>query len=173
LSDGSWANPIRIPVARAAERLDHAFHDACRAGVGVGASTLRDLGVAIVRGRASSTKVRAGGGAYFHTDRFPTQVGGAVALLEGGVGHENEILATVGDILLARVDRRLEEKVAFVVRGSAPISDCVFRLRCDRSVAERVLRGLTGPAGRAQLQARARGVGARSLTMDSVLDIIV
>lgn len=173
LSNGSWADPITIPAARAAERLDHAFHDACRASAVPGASTLRDLGVAVVRGRASSTKVRAGGGAYFHTDRFPTQAGGAVALLESGVGHEDEILAMAGDILLARVDRRLEEKIAYVVRGSAPISDCVFRLRCDKTVAERVLRGLTGPAGRAQLQARARGVGARSLTMDSVLDITV
>lgn len=171
--DGSWEVPVAIPADRAAERLDHAFHDACRMAAMPGAATLRDLGVSVARGRACSTKVRSGDGAFFHTSSFPSPAGSAVSLPDIGDDFTDEILATVGDILLARVDRRLEYKVAHVVHGNAPISDCVFRLRCDPSVAARVLSGLAGSAGLAQLRARARGVGARSLTMDSVLDITV
>lgn len=172
-ADGSWEAPIRIPSSDAAERLDYAFHDARRLRGGPGAVTLRDLGVKVVRGRASSTRVRAAAGAIFHTNSFPEKRGGAVSFPEVIVGYDNEIFATAGDILLARVHRRLEEKIAHVTAGMAPISDCVFRLRCDPFVAPRVLRGISDPFGTAQLQARARGVGARALTMADVLDITV
>lgn len=169
LPDGTWAEPITIPVADAAERLDHAFHAARCAVAPPGTATLRELGVTVVRGRASSTKVRAAAG-FFHTNSFPIKAGGKVSLSSHFADHEGEVLATAGDILLARVHRRLEDKIAYVIQGTAPISDCVFRLRCEASVAGRVLRGISGPEGRAQLQARARGVGARSLTIADVLD---
>lgn len=80
-------------------------------------------------------------------------------------------IAEPGDILVARVDRALHEKVCFVASGRAAITDCVYRVRVLPEWRPRVLAALTSPAGRQALSALARGVGPRMLNREDLLDL--
>lgn len=151
-------------------RLDSIFHSANT--LGNERETLKDLGVTVARGRSNSRDVAQSNGEIFHTSNFPMLPGGKI-LLEGSAARCNGIIAEAGDILLARVDRRLENKVAVVEAGCSEISDCVLRLRMPRDVRGRVLAGLTSGDGQRQIVATSRGTGARHISHKAVLSIRV
>jgi type I restriction enzyme M protein len=76
----------------------------------------------------------------------------------------NQVLAWPGDILLARVGRNLEHKVAILRDGPVAISDCVYRLRVEDSVRRRVWTFLISAKGREALSVAASGSAARHLS---------
>ncbi|WP_141249437.1 N-6 DNA methylase [Sphingobium sp. D43FB] len=136
-------------------------------------NTLADLGVQVVRGATNATKARAERRALFHTDGFAAAAEHGVLELNGHEPCPNEVEAVPGDILMARVHRNIEAKVALVARGTLPISDCVYRLRCPKSVTESVWRWLRSSDGRTRLSAAVRGVSARHLPKSELLNMIV
>lgn len=135
--------------------------------------TLADLGVQIVRGATSATKARAERRALFHTDGFADAAEDGILELSGRDPYPNAVEATPGDILLARVDRNIENKVALVAHGTLPISDCVYRLRCPKPLADRVWRWLRSDDGRVSLSTAVRGVSARHLPKGALLNLSV
>lgn len=171
---GAWSSPIEIAPDAGVGRLDFTFHsDADRAArpeqsIGV-------LGGTISRGRATSVDVSTSNGAIFHTCNFPDKPGDSVLLPRDDQVFETvpDWWAQTGDILIARVDRRLEDKIAYVARGAGPISDCVLRLRVRRELVDRVLAGLISPDGRRQLTRYAHGTGARHVAASSILSLEV
>jgi type I restriction enzyme M protein len=80
-------------------------------------------------------------------------------------------LALPGDILLARVGRRLEDGLALVLHGPCVISDCVFALRATDDHRERLYRFFESELGRCALATSAHGVAARFLSKTNLLDI--
>ena len=80
-------------------------------------------------------------------------------------------LAIPGDILLARVGRGLQDRLALVMHGPCVISDCVFALRATDGYRERLYRFFDSDLGRSALASSAHGVAARFLSRANLLDI--
>lgn len=170
-ADGSWQAPVHVTGKQAALRLDHSYHCTPPGWARSGRTSLQDLGVQIQRGDLSSSEIRRAGEPTFHTVNFPRS-GNAVSL--GGAAPSAEgVWAWPGDLLIARIDRNLERKIAEVTAGYARLSDCVFRLRCPVGMTRRVLDGLISHGGQEQLTAYARGTGPRHISMRSLLDVRV
>lgn len=170
---GSWLEPVEIGVGEATRRMDHGYHSVVAPRAQPGRQTLRELGVVVKRGNLSSAQLAGSVTPTFHTSDFPSATGSSLSLPAGAGPQVNGVWATSGDVLLARVDRRLERKVALVAGGTARLSDCVFRLRCPPDVALRVARGLASSFGQSQLLSAARGTGPRHIGVASLLDITV
>jgi type I restriction enzyme M protein len=170
---GTVSEDIHISRLAGARRLDFDFHKT--ATKSKDRISLRELGVEVRRGRASSVEVAQSIGAIFHTSDFPAKRGSQVSLSKGTEAREGtrSVHAFPGDILVARVDRRLEDKIALVADGRSEISDCVLRLRCPPEYRTRILNGLASDHGREQLQALSRGTGARHIAAAELLNLMV
>jgi type I restriction enzyme M protein len=169
---GVWSEPIEIAPESGIERLDFSFH-CCPTDRARPERSIAALGGEVSRGRASSVEVAASGGAIFHTCDFPDRPGGQVVLHSSASGSANvpRWWARRGDILVARVDRSLEDKIAFVLEGAGPISDCVLRLRVPAALRISTLNFLVSPEGRRQLMRHAHGTGARHISASSLLQM--
>lgn len=171
-SDGKIKANCEIDSQRAANRMDFSFHALGK--LGSDKVSLQSLGATVTRGKSNSRAVSLSKGGIFHTSNFPTEKGDAVVLSGREEPQASERhWARQGDILMARVDRRLEHKVAIVSSGSSEISDCVFRLRVPPADQARVLAGLISDEGTQQLLASSRGTGAKHISMSSVLNLRV
>jgi type I restriction enzyme M protein len=76
-----------------------------------------------------------------------------------------------GDILIARVDRKLHEKVAIVVGGEAALTDCVYRVKLPKESQQLAFRALRSSEGASRLLAISKGVSARLLGKADLLDM--
>ncbi|HEX4693558.1 N-6 DNA methylase [Sphingomonas sp.] len=170
---GKAQTRIEIRASDGVHRLDCLFH--AKGAPGLERKTLADLGVVVIRGRSDSRKVASANGGIFHTGDFPSCPGGRISL--GARANTPStpvgVVAEAGDILIARVDRRLEHKVALVEDGAAEISDCVLRLRAPSPDRERVLAGLVSEEGRRQIVATSRGTGPKHISYKAILSIQV
>ncbi|MFK0209225.1 N-6 DNA methylase [Agrobacterium sp. NPDC090283] len=155
-----------VSVDQAAIRLDWAHYSDVPGG---GHIKLGDLGAEIARGTISSVGIRGARHAVFHTSDFPAQR--TTIELPGDAGDvpQGLVSAAAGDILLARVDRRLETKVCLVSSGAAALSDCVFRIRVGEQDRDAVFMFLKSEAGREALVRTSRGVGARMISKTALL----
>lgn len=166
-ADGKWSTPLFVSTGLGAERLDYEYHT--DRVLYEGMKSLHELGVEVTRGKACSRQVAASGGTIFHTCNFPKVTGDSVTLAGlGSTPFSDSKYASRGDILLARVDRRLEDKIAIVDQGAAEISDCIIRLRCSEEIRHRLLSGLINENGRLQLKRLSRGTGARHISLASI-----
>lgn len=172
-SIGEEQTTVQIEPNMGVERLDWVFH--LENSDTDDRPSLAELGVTVTRGKSNSRQVASSTIPIFHTCDFPTSPGTTISI--GGSGGSdvqcNGVVAEKGDILLARVDRRLERKVALVVDGIGEISDCVLRLRAPADVRDRVFAGLISKDGARQISAVSRGTGARHISQKSVLGIRV
>lgn len=173
-ASGREVGSMMISAASGVERLDWFYH--CAADKTDLRPSLAELGVTVTRGRSNSRKVASSKVPIFHTCDFPSSPGEAVSfgsLARKVSAKPSGIVAEKGDILVARVDRRLERKVALVAAGVGEISDCVLRLRAPEETRERVLAGLVSEDGARQIVAVSRGTGARHISHKSILGIRV
>lgn len=169
---GEWAEPVIIDPEIATVRLDYAYHDKDAQISWPGCTSLRELGVEIRRGNLSSLEASASAEPTFHSSDFSSTAGGKVRLPRAGKALA-EVSAVAGDILLARVDRNLERKIAIVASGSARLTDCVLRIRCKPELAGRIRKGLLSPEGQSQLTSKTRGTGARHISVASLMQVVV
>lgn len=172
-SNGSVSLPLSISVAAAEHRLDYAFHAAKVQPIHGRRTTLRELGAEVKRGTLSSNQC---GREFstFHTSDFPDHEERFGVCLRGPEPARSSIpQASPGDVLVARVGRNLEGKVCRVASGYAYVSDCVFRIRVPVQHSVRVYDALVSHRGRSYLRAVSRGVGARYLTVESILDFSI
>jgi len=174
LDNNAWMQSIEISIDSASLRMDHGFHFQNRLLKKNDRKSLRDLGVEVRRGTLSSNELAQSPHPTFHTCNFPPNLGAGVDLQGPELTQEETgVWAEKGDILLARVDRNLERKIAFVAKGQAKLSDCVLRIRCPRQLQQKVLNGLISKDGQGQISARVRGTGARHISVSALLDILV
>lgn len=164
---------VQIDGTMGVERLDCVFH--LESGDTDDRPSLAELGVTVARGKSNSRQVASSTIPIFHTCDFPITPGTSISIGGSGGGYVqcDGVVAEKGDILLARVDRRLERKVALVGDGKGEISDCVLRLRAPADVRDRVFAGLISKDGARQISAVSRGTGARHISHKSVLGIRV
>lgn len=168
-ADGELSDKLFVDLQAAKRRLDYEFHNA---GLGQrGGTTLESLAASVRRGSINATAARRSGTSVFHTSDFCTATGGRLVLPEPVGASSTAIVAGPGDILLARVDRSLHSKVAYVEKGGMALSDCVYRIRCQPDDAEMVFRAMHSAQGARLLAAASRGIGARLLSKSELLGI--
>ena len=167
--DGTVSDAICIRAEEAETRLDWAFHSAAQS-TGGSVFTLRSLSAEIRRGSLSSVERREAAFPVFHTGDFPA-LGEPVEFpaCDGDLGQC--VVAETGDILMARVDRDLHNKITFVANGHQAITDCIFRIRLPQEQRLKVFKAMTSETGRRRLQAATKGVGARLLGKGDLLDL--
>lgn len=168
--DGSVAKTVNVELTAAEARLDYTYHALAQSNPS-GATTLRQLGADIRRGSLSSVERKSLDAFVFHTGDFPARA--KPVRLESALPDTNKrlVVAEKGDILMARVDRELHDKVTFVSSGQAAITDCVYRVRLPEQHRQLAFEALSSDYGRARIQAVTKGVGARLLGKGDLLDI--
>lgn len=181
---GELSEPIEVPQDLAAKRLDFTFHS--RPSVETRRGTQRTIAVGtavtdVVRGTVCSSAIAAFPAAVFHLGDFAEPAGeGAVRIVPkrfalseraARIAAQAARLALPGDILLARVGRGLENRLALVVHGACVISDCVFALRTTSEHREKLYRFFESDAGRRALATSAHGVAARFLSKTNLSEI--
>jgi len=182
--DGHLSEPIEVAQDLAAKRLDYTFHARPSVQGRIGTHQPIAVGAAvtdIVRGTICSSAIAAFPAPVFHLGDFaepaPDQAVRIVpkrfALGEcaARIAAQNARLALPGDILIARVGRGLENRLALVVHGSSVISDCIFALRTTGEHRERLYRFFESDAGRHALATSAHGVAARFVSKTNLVEI--
>lgn len=172
ISDSGLAAPLRISVAEAEHRMDYSWYEPRLGGRGL-PFTLRSIGAQIIRGNLSSAEAKSCPDPVFHTTDYRQSAQFAYSLSHGfsGPDRPGRRVAEPGDILLARVDRELHRKVCLVSEGRAVLTDCIFAIRVPAIWRHTVLRALLSPRGQAGLIRASRGVGARMLGKEDLLDL--
>jgi type I restriction enzyme M protein len=85
--------------------------------------------------------------------------------------NEKVVIAEPGDILMARVDRSLHQKIAIVTKGRAAITDCVYRVRVPVEHQKRVFTALRSTHGEQAILSATKGVSARLLGKGTLLGL--
>ena len=166
------SEPIFIDAVQAEKRMDYDYH--AEVGVtGAHIETLRQLGAHVIRGSLSTAEARNADFPVFHTTDYGKAVQGRVTLspVLSNMPQRRLVVAEAGDILMARVDRSLHQKVAIVTSGQAALTDCVYRVRLPEAVQEAVFAALRSAEGMVKLQAVSKGVSARLLGKADLLDL--
>lgn len=182
--DGHLSEAIEVPQDLAAKRLDYTFH--ARPSVQRRRGTLQPIAVGaavtdIVRGTICSSAIATFPAPVFHLGDFAEPAGErAVRIVpkrfalgdqSARVAARDARLAQPGDILLARVGRGLENRLALVVHGPCVISDCIFALRTTDLHRERLYRFFESDVGRRSLATSAHGVAARFVSKTNLFEI--
>ena len=182
--DGHLSEAIKVPQDLAAKRLDYTFHARPIVKMRRGAHQPIAVGAAvtdIVRGTICSSAIAAFPAPVFHLGDFaePATEQGvrivperfALGERSARIGTRDAHLALPGDILLARVGRGLENRLALVVHGPCVISDCIFAVRATDEHRERLYRFFESEAGRSARATSAHGVAARFLSKTNLFEI--
>ncbi|MGE4337825.1 MAG: class I SAM-dependent DNA methyltransferase [Pigmentiphaga sp.] len=182
--DGRLSVAIEVPQDLAVKRLDYTFHARPSFQTRRGTHQPITVGAAVtnvVRGTICSSAIAAFPAPVFHLGDFEESAGGRAvrvvpkrfALGERSARRTScdARLALPGDILLARVGRKLESRLALVVHGPCVISDCIFALRTTDEYRERLYRFFESEDGRLALATSAHGVAARFLSKTNLFEI--
>lgn len=182
--DGQLSAAIAVQQDAAFKRLDYSFYSTVgedNASSDGSSLYLRDVLKDIVRGTVSSSEIAAFPVPVFHLGDFSERLSdGSFRVVPKrfsiGSRKAKEVsqfarLAIPGDILIARVGRKLEENLALVVHGPCAISDCIFALRAGDEHRELLYRFFESAKGRGALSSSAHGVAARFLSKENLRDI--
>lgn len=172
---GKLSEAIVVPPERAHERLDYSFHIAGtqirrRPTICVG-----DLVEHVGRGSYSSRSRKDATVVVFHTSDLPlgeTTVPKRFCL-RPGARTGGSVTAIAGDLLVARVGRGLSKQVCTVPEGKVVPSDCFLRIRPRTGMSQKLLQLLTSTCGQAALERIAHGVGARFITVQAFLRLML
>jgi type I restriction enzyme M protein len=174
--DGNLTAPLFISSENAIERLDYGYHLQKRQAMSTHGKSLGHLSPKITRGSLSSSELKNAPFPVFHTTSFPVDADeqGFAAPPELRLPtslHDNPnlIVASPGDLIVARVDRNLSRKVCLLTAGHVALSDCVFRVRIAPQYVAPLYKAMRAQSGQIWLAAAARGVGAKYLTTSSLL----
>ena len=170
-ADQSLSSPIVIGRESAEDRIDYNFHS-LRSNRTCKYTTLRELGADVFRGSISTVQRKIANYPVFHTSDYKNLADGNIELPKLSIeDHIDKVVAEAGDILMARVDRNLHEKIGIVKSGAAVLTDCIYRIRLPEHARERAYRSLCSDTGRANLKALTKGVGARIIGKADLLDM--
>jgi type I restriction enzyme M protein len=170
--DAGLSDPIFISRDDAENRLDYEYH-VTKISDGENVTTLRQLGAEIKRGSISTVEARQASFPIFHTSDYSNTEAGCIHLSSpmSSLPEKRLVIAESGDILMARVDRKLHKKVGIVVNGKAALTDCVYRVRLPVHAREKAFKALSSIKGEERIQAISKGVGARLLGKTDLLDL--
>lgn len=160
---------VTVSAEAAENRMDFNFHSLVSER-SEKHTNLRALGAEVFRGSISTVQRKTATFPVFHTSEYRDILDGKIMLPQSGrLSDLGKIVAEPGDILLARVDRNLHEKIGIVVSGAAVITDCVYRIRLPEQSRQIAFDALCSDSGRRNLRALTKGVGARIIGKANLL----
>lgn len=127
--------------------------------------TLATMGVSVRRGKCSQAELQRDRVPYFHTTSFAAYARKVVDLGRPRTATD-QVVASVGDILLPRVGSRCLDYEALVRSGRRAITDCVLRIRAPEDIRRPLWRFLISDKGRAWRKNLIRGSCARFLAQE-------
>lgn len=182
--DGNVSDSVEVPQDLAAKRLDYSYH--ARQRIQSSSNSLKAISVGevvaeVIRGTICSSAIAQFPVRVFHLTDFSQPSDEQIVRIvpkhftlgkrAAKIAMNNARLAQPGDILLARVGRKLENRLALVVHGPCVISDCIFALRTSDEYRERLYQFFDSEMGRNALAASARGVAARFISKSDLSEI--
>ena len=172
---GLLSNEISLLAEKASTRLDYSYlvstHEVNELNEKV---RLREVTQMLKRGTYTSATLRACLYPVFHTTDFEAgnfKVPNRFLFSDQSKIISCGVVASPGDILIARVGRNLEEKICIVDGGSVLVSDCILVLRLDAAVRDAVFKYLVSGLGRSAIRAISHGVSAKFITTEALLDL--
>lgn len=166
--DGTIIDELEISSDEAVNRLDFDYYKAMATlGLPTSLDTLASVGTSIVRGSRSHNEFQKLGLDAFHTTTFK-EFSGELSLNQI---HSNYKIAQSGDILIPRVGSRCLNNQARVVKGKGLFTDCVYRLRTESHVRDRVWKTISSSFGAEWRLANASGNCAKHLTISTILEM--
>ena len=170
---GQVIDSIRVNTDEAAYRMDYLYHKTMRK-IGLDSDgtmpTLASLGAEIKRGSRSKGSFLEQNVPHFHTADFPLNTD---LVRFSSEFRENYTLAEKGDVLVPRVGTRILNRQALVEDGYSPITDCVYRLRVNEFLAQKVLDTLKSEIGVMWRAMNAKGSCAKFITNGDMLSMPV
>ena len=165
---GDLETKLSVPRDELVYRMDHSYHMWKKNQKSSnGLVSLEELGVEIRRGRQTRRCLQDLGINYFHTSSFPGTLNPKVRLTNDSI--QSGINAEPGDILIARVGKRIIGRVTMVESGSQVITDCVYRLRCPRKYREVIWKSFISKEGQNWFKAHAHGVCSQVISKKDLL----
>ena len=172
--NGNLSPQLQITTDNAVKRLDYSYIAKTQKSVTFGMKKISEVAIEVFRGKYTSVDRKFAGFPVFHTKDFsvdkayvPSQYNLPPDAIKSVIG----IVALPGDILIARVGRNLSKKVCMVGNGKVAISDCILLLRVLPEYRQAVFCYLKSESGRLALEARTHGVGAKFITVGSLLEL--
>ena len=175
--NGELSSPKLVPPDRAVARLDYSYHSTARSARKRKPCILVDMLIAaIIRGSHSSRARASLPFPVLHTSDVSESDTVAPSKFKLPKQYWNRncgVVASPGDLLVARVGRNFSSKVCKVVHGPTVVSDCFLVLRPRPDEYERVFSFLRSNRGRCALESASHGVGAKFITQTAINQILL
>jgi tRNA1(Val) A37 N6-methylase TrmN6 len=171
---GKLLHPKTITADQATHRMDWTYYNFQSQFEKklIPSFSLRELEAHIFRGQLSGSDALRLGIKLFHSSSMSDDPK-EISIKNYDVMPGNQHIIKPGDILIARVGSRCIGRVAFVKSGTAIVSDSVFVIRLDKKYQGYVWGLLKSTKTREQVLAIARGVCAKYITKDQILDLLL
>ena len=172
--DGNLAAAECIRGQEVTRRWDYGYWkwERRRASGAAPTATLEELGGVLYRGQVSSAEARRSRLPYFHTTDFARLRRDSVSFYNPfeAIRHvPRELRAGAGDILIPRIGTRCLGHQALVSRGTAAITDCVYRIHLPPEHRQATLLSLASDRGLDWRRKSAKGTCAKFLTRTDML----
>lgn len=171
---GNYIDNLNVPLNSLTERMDFFYHkENLLSNNNLDKIlTLREIGAEIKRGQLTHSQLKDISNNYIHTTTLIDKTD--ISLIDDISKEYLNFLSTKSnDILLARVGRGCIGKVSFVNKGSQLISDCVYRVRVPEKYLKIVWTSFCSIEGQLWLKSRSKGVCARTLSKEDLLNFPV
>jgi len=173
-SNEQISRPIHINHAHGSQRLDYSFYKQKSDLKAVKDSITLSSIATVMRGKQSSSDIKRIELSTVHTtDIFsPTcklKLKGNDHLIS--LEKQGYLIARPGDILLARVGRNLNQKIALVTSGYAIVSDCLFIIRSQVQKQQSIFEYLASESGQSSIERLTYGVAARQISKKQLCNL--
>ena len=179
-TDGSLSKRIQVSIDKAIHRIDYSYIESQQSQQGISKIRLSEIYEVLTRGQLNSVQVRGSSINIFHSTDFPKisselcpNVPDRFIIKKSQGAILKTTIAQAGDILICRVGRNLEKKICYVPKGYVALSDCVYKLRISSKFRVNVLKFLCSADGQKKLSALTHGVGAKFLSKEHILSLMV
>lgn len=164
--DGTIEPSIEISLEEAVNRMDFSYYE-WKKNFPIPNSTSGKI-LEVHRGGVSTSQARELGIDVFHTTDLKKQSEPGRIIFSKNFSeaacNSNKVVAQIGDIVIPRVGRNIENGVHIVNGGKALISDCLYVVRCPERSPKDLYEALTSCEGVAWIKAHTHGACARFLT---------
>ena len=166
------SRPIHISHMHGAQRLDYSFYKQKSDPKAVRESTTLSSIATVMRGKQSSSDIKRIVLSTVHTTDIlsPTcelKLKGSDRLI--ALEKQGHLIARPGDILLARVGRNLNQKIALIISGYAIVSDCLFIIRSQAQ--QSIFEYLVSEQGQSSIESLTYGVAARQISKKQLCNL--
>ena len=162
---GESIDSLKIDKSDLVKRMDFTYHK-WKIAQKESSKTLGSLNAEIRRGSCSYKELREIDRNYFHTTDFK---GKTSHYFTKDTYDDSKVVASKGDILVARVGKRCIGRVTIIRRGNIILSDCVYRIRVEKEYQEQVLNALLSDNGQNWMSKMSHGVCAQVISKKDLI----